>query len=340
MTALRKYLLLLGLLSIALSVIVRRAYDLPYPAQLGPQFDNFVRMEDRDQISEKQAEVVLLGDSILALGISAEQMETRLGRAVYPIARPGSASASWYLSLKNMVVTTTPRPSYVVIFFRDSILTAPGYRVNGKYFALTDELAYRDDALVIEKAFIRQSSPLEQFVESYFPIYSGRLRIRETLDYYIRYGLTNLAGCDPGCNENANYIVFNDQNIDNVLLVEAIATAESYLYTPERLDFDAQLPNSLLPDMISLAQEHNIQLVFVRTKHFTYPTLASQPVALQVYNSKLAAYLQENDIPLLDFSSDPRLTEDLYVDSHHMSAQGAAVFTELVAEALAKLLME
>ncbi len=334
MAGFRKYVLLLGFLFITLSIVVRQAYDLPYPAQLGPQFDNFVRMEDRNRISEKQAEIVLLGDSILALGMNPAQLENHLGRVVYSLARPGSASASWYLSFKNMIGYASPRPRYVVIFFRDSILTAPGYRVNGKYFTLIDELAYRDDTLVIEKAFVQQSGPLEQFIEKYFPVYSGRLQVRETLDYYIRYGLTSLAGCDPGCNENANYIVFNDNNIDNVLLVEAIATAESYLYTPQRLDFDNQVSRSFLPDIITLAEENDIQLIFVRTKHFTYPTLASQPLALQEYSKKLAVYLEQNNIPLLDFSSDPRLTENLYVDSHHMSEQGAVVFTKIVGEAL------
>ncbi len=331
-------LVIFGLLVTALSVLIPLRYGVTYPKPLGPSLDNYVRPKDFEEITTRQAEVVLVGDSILVLGIDPEELTRLTGRETYSMGTPGSASAVWYLSIKNVITKVPVPPKYVVVFFRDTILTAPGYRVNGKYFNLVDELAYRDDALLLQKAFIAQMGPVEQVFDQYFPLYGSRLRLRETIDYYIRYGLTNLLGCDAACNDRANIAVFQDLNIDNSLLVEAIATAESYLYTPERLDFDNQIGKSFLPDMVQRAQDKGIQIILVRTKHQIYPTEASQPLALRDYIEKLEAYASENGLVYLDFSHDERLTPDLFADSHHLNERGSQVFTEILTEALLPIL--
>ena len=80
---------------------------------------------------------------------------------------------------------------------------------------------------------------------------------------------------------DANLAVFQDLNLDSNLLVDAIATAKSYLYTPDQLDFAAQLDKSFLPDIVGLAKENNIQLILVRTKHLDDPTEASESCCAQ-----------------------------------------------------------
>jgi lysophospholipase L1-like esterase len=61
---------------------------------------------------------------------------------------------------------------------------------------------------------------------------------------------------------------------------------------------------------------------------------ASEPNALQEYKRKMAAYLDANDVPLLDFSYDPRLPEEYFADVLHMNETGKAAFTQLLADAL------
>jgi lysophospholipase L1-like esterase len=90
--------------------------------------------------------------------------------------------------------------------------------------------------------------------------------------------------------------------------------------------------------MIHLAQKNNIQLILVRTKHLTYPTEASEPLALREYMQKFKAYAAQNNITVLDFAHDERLTPDLFADSHHLTEAGKAVFTEMLAEALKLIL--
>jgi hypothetical protein len=333
-----RYILSLAILLTVTSVIIPLRYDVSYPKKLGPKFNNEMRTQYRTDIEAKNANLVLVGDSILATSVDPAQLEQLTGESTYSMGIPGSASAGWYLAMKNIIVKSTHKPKYVVIVFRDTILTAPGYRVNGKYFTLVDMLANNDDTLVIQKAFIQQMSPVEQWADRYLPLYGSRLRLRETVDYYIRYSLPNLVGCNQGCNDDANIAVFRDLNLDTNLLTEAIATAESYLYTPDQLNFSAQLDKSFLPDIVELAKENNIQLILVRTKHLDDPSEASESAALKGYIQALKTYAEQNSIAVLDFSHDERLTKDLYVDSHHLTPAGSTVFTQMLADALIPIL--
>jgi len=333
-----RYILGLAVLLTMTSIVIPLRYDVSYPKKLGPKFNNEIRMQYQEDIVKNNANVVLIGDSVLAVSIDPDQLQQLTGENTYSIAIPGSASAVWYLALKNIIVKSPHKPQYVIIFFRDTILTAPGYRVNGKYFTLVDMLANTDDTLVIQKAFIQQMGPVEQWADRYVPLYGSRLRLRETVDYYIRYTLTNLVGCNQQCNDDANIAVFLDLNLDTNLLVDAIATAESYLYTPDQMDFAAQLDKSFLPEIVQLAQENNIQLILARTKHLNAPTEASESTALKNYIKALKTYAEQNNVIVLDFAHDEHLTSDLYVDSHHLSPAGSVVFTKMVAEALAPIL--
>jgi len=333
-----RYILSLGILLAITSVAIPLRYDISYPKKLGPKFDNEIRWQYQTEIVEKKANLVLVGDSILELSVNPQQLTELTGESTDSIAIPGSASAVWYLAMKNIIAKSPHKPRYVVIVFRDTILTAPGYRVNGKYFSLVDMLANTDDSLVIEKAFIQQMSPPEQWADRYLPLYGSRLRLRETIDYYIRYSLPSLLGCNPNCNDQANTTVFQDLNLDANLLVEAIATAESYLYTPEQMDFAAQLNKSFLPEIVKLSRENNIQLILVRTKHLDQPTEASESVRLKGYLQALKTYAEQNKVVVLDFAHDERLTSDLYVDTHHLTPAGATVFTKMLAEALLPIL--
>jgi hypothetical protein len=333
-----RYVLCLAVLLIITSVVIPLRYDVTYPKKLGPKFNNEIRTQYRRDIVEKIANLVLIGDSILDRSVNPTQLEQLTNESTYSLAIPGSASAVWYLAMKNIIAKSTHKPQYVVIVFRDTILTAPGYRVNGKYFNLVDMLADTDDSLVIQKSFIEQMSPVEKWADRYLPLYGSRLRLRETVDYYIRYSVPGLLGCNEQCNDDANIAVFLDLNLDANMLVEAIATAESYLYTSERMDFAAQLDKSYLPDIVELAKENNIQLILVRTKHLDDLTEASESAPLKGYIQALKDYAQQNGVIVLDFAHDERLTKDLYVDSHHLSQVGSAVFTEMLANALTPIL--
>ncbi len=330
----RRFFLLFGLLLLASTFYLPRRYGLTLPQPIGPQLDDYIQRRYRNTVNELQPDLVLVGDSVLELGVNQDQLAELTGKKVYKIGLFGSASAEWYLIIKNQLLEADHSPDAVLIFFRDSILTAPAYRVAGKYLLRVDELSTPEDTLLLQKAYINAMNPLEKWADRYLPLYISRLRLRETLDFYLRYSLPRLTGCDIECTDNATLQVFQDNNIDEKLLVDAVATAESYLYAPQRLDFAGQVGKSFLPDMIQMARENDVTLILVRTRNLFYPDAPSEPLALRRYIRDFKAYAAENGVTVLDFAHDERLTPDLFYDPLHLTEDGARVFTSLLAEAL------
>ncbi|MBV6397615.1 MAG: hypothetical protein HFACDABA_03229 [Anaerolineales bacterium] len=331
----RQYLIALLVMTLALSLYLPARYDSPYPRPITPQFDTHIRKVYLEEISAKRSEMVLLGDSMLAPAVDPAALGARLGMNPYMISLPGSASTLWYLIAKNNIVDAQPRPKYLVIFFRDSMMTVPGYRVTGRYFEQIDEFARPQDGELIQRAYLDQMNPLEKVAEAYLPIYGLRWRIREGLDTRMRYALPKAIGCDQPCMDNAMEVVFGSLNIDLVFLSEAQAAADDYLYSRNVLDFESQVGDSFLPDLINLCQYNGIQLVLVRMRILRFVTPGSEPPALHTYGEQLRAYLEASGVIYLDYSDYAALTEDDFSDPVHLNKQGQALFTETFGNDLA-----
>lgn len=330
-----KFGLILTIILVLTSILIPRSYGLTFPRNPGPVTDRQVRTDHLKYLEERRPQIVVMGDSTLELGLDTEALARQTGRSVYKIAIPGSASALWYLILKNNIAEAAYPPEYVLIVFRDSILTAPGYRVHGSYFALVDEYARRNEPLFIRNSFVNLMNPLEIAAEKYFPLYVARGQIHSRIDASLRYLPPSLFGCDENCVDYSLGEIFAGADLEPKVLVDAVGAAESYLYTPERLDFDSQVGDSYLPEMIRIAQESGIRLVFVRIKVET-ANAASDP-HLAEYLDSLRAYIDQRGAYLLDFGDDPRLTDDLFRDVIHLNEEGKARFTEMVAEGLKRI---
>jgi len=332
-----KFSLLLSVIIVSTSIILPRLYDLEFPRDAGPVLDTKVRRNYIDILVEQEPEIVLLGDSTLVLGVDAELLAQQTGESVYSIGIPGSASALWYLLLKNNIAESSYKPKYLLVVFRDTILTAPGYRVHGSYFDLVDEYARRNEPLLIQNSFINLMNPLEIAAEKYLPLYVARPELRSSIDAQIRYVFPAFFGCDRDCTDYSMGDIFSGADLEPKALVDAVAAAESYLYTSDQMDFFVRLNRSYLPEMIHIAKENNIQIVFVRIKvESAEPRTANSPAMIN-YLVSLTNYLANESVPLLDFGSDPRLTHDLFRDSIHLNEQGKVVFTEMLADELKKI---
>ena len=334
MRFLLKFSLLLTIILIAASVFLPAAHGVTFPRTPGPALDRYIRSDRLKEINETQPQVILIGDSTLNLGLDPAALAAQTDKTVYSIGIPGSASALWYLVLKNTIADVEHKPDYVLIIFRDTILTAPAYRVQGSYFAQLDENAGRNEPVLIEKAFVNQMNPLELAAEKYFPPYVFRTELRGRIDAGIRYLVPPLFGCDVNCTDLALGELFEGADLEPQGLVNAVGAAESLLYTPEQLDFHAQVDKSFLPDMIEIAQANNIQLVFVRIK---VESGIGNSATLDQYLADLAAYLDAQNVSLLDYGDDPRLTTDLFRDPIHLNEAGRALFTQMVADGLKEI---
>jgi hypothetical protein len=332
-----KFSLSLAIILIAASVFLLRSRGVAFPREPGPILDREVRFNHLQHINEYRPQIVLLGDSTLVLGVDPEALAEQTDKSVYSIGIPGSASALWYLLIKNSIAEAQHKPEYILVVFRDTILTAPGYRVQGSYFELLDEYARRNEPVLVEKSFVNLMNPLEIAAEKYFPLYVFRSDIRRRIDAFIRYPAPSLFGCDGYCTDYALGGLFEGADMEPRALVEVVGAAESLLYTPEQLDFESQVDRSLLPDMIEFANGSGIRLVFVRIK--VESGMGDDP-ELGKYLDDLKNYLDERDAFLLDFGDDPRLTSDLFRDAIHFNEEGRQLFTRLLATGMMELFEE
>jgi hypothetical protein len=335
MRTFRQYLFILLLSFIALNLYALKRYDLSYPFPLGPQLDNAIRQKHAKSIMERQPKIVLIGDSTLTKGVNAKSLSAKLNAPIYSIDLPGSASTLWYLIIKNNITQVKTPPKYLLIFFRDTVLTMPGYRVQGQYFEQIDEYATPKDGLLIERAFIGVMNPMERFTEAYIPIYTARWQMRKEIESRIRYDLSGITGCNADCTDKALSQIFNDNSASSQGLNEAIAAADENLYTRYTLDFENQVNKSFLPEIVRMAKENNIQLALIRmkTRQFTQPF-----PALDNYMNDLKTYAQANNVIMLDFAGDPRLRPELFMDILHLNEEGKIIFTDILADTLKPLI--
>ena len=335
-----KYIVMLALALAALTWYIPVRYGLTYPQPVGPQFSNDVRSGHSEIIDNNHIDVVLVGDSTLARSMDENLFSQEIGQPAHIVYVPGSSSAVWYLVLKNIIIDgTTDRPRYVIIFFRDTILTLPDFHVGGGRITEVDEFATANEPFLLKTAYLNFMNPLEIGAEEYFPLYGVRQRIYDSMDYHLRTSLPSLfLSCKYECLDRANSAVFYDiENIDQNFSEGFLMMEESRLFTPKAMNFDYQIDRSFLPEMIRLARENDIQLIFVHSRTLTYPSVDAEPKGMSTYKQALSAYLKEHNIPLLDFSYDLRLPADYFEDPLHMNATGQAVFSKLLAEAFLEL---
>jgi len=329
----KQYLLSLMILSGILSAFVFLRYADGYPFPVGPQFNPQIRHIYEITIEKEQPQIVVIGDSVAASNIDPDLMTIQLKEPVMMITEFGGGSALFYLIIKNNIATAEYKPDVLVLMFRDTVLTSPGFRVRGSYFAVLDEYARRDDDLALKLAVLDQMSPLEKLAERYFPPYWARWDLRSILVFKtINSPLWFLFGCDATCYESAMEERFDDEALEVDELTETMNSAEDFLYTDANLDFEKQVERSFLPEIVRICKENNIQLVLLRTKIQRFSRENPEPAALREYIEDLNAYAEENGVVLVDFAHDERLQPALFEDSHHLNEVGKRLFSEMLAE--------
>jgi hypothetical protein len=300
--------------------------------------DKRVRDHFQYYIETNQPEIVLLGDSTLADSVDPDLLSAILDQKVYQIGYSGSASAVWYLIVKNNIITAATPPDHLVLFFRSTILTTPDFLVTGKYFEFVDELARPDDIILLERAYINSYSWAEKLGERYVPLYGERFNLLAILDRLVKYSLPRLLFGTPVDEVDfALDFVFENQNRDLEQLNIAIRNIQTDLYSPQNLQFNQQIDRSFLPEIVRLCEENGITLTFVRMKSLEYPTQDSEPRALRRYMNELENYFAERGIKYFDLSQIDVLTDEHFKDLIHLNAEGELIFTRLLAEALADL---
>lgn len=308
-------------------------FQVPKTKPIGPLLDSNVHKGYQKIVNQEKPKIVLLGDSYLDTGIDEAYLNELTNEKIVKIAKHGSASAMWYLLIKNNIVTARNKPAYIVVFFRGTMLTTPEFRTTGTYLTNLDEFASPDDRLFVQLAYVSQMSKFEQFLDQYIPLYAYRQLIRTSIDRMLKYPLPARA-LDKDT-EEVNLALNNAFGDPEIAQLNAIINAaEMYLYKPSKLDFESQLPRSFLPEIVDLCRNNDIQLVLVREKVIEFSTEAQQPKGLTDYTRSLEAYLNEKHVIFFDLAFDPRIKKDYFYDSLHMTEEGKMFFTEIFAQEL------
>ncbi len=288
-------------------------------------------------LARERPEVVLIGNSMLGQGVHARWLAKLLGRSVVKFDRGGSASAVWYLIVKNVIAPAKPGPKTVVIFFRDIYLTHPRQRVGGDYFEHIRSLSHTSEPLLERLAL--EKGWAETLVSRLLPAFRYRHDITEGIDRAIKdAAVGRIARVKRGEVQRAIRRSFADRKMDKAQLSAAQDKAEK-VDQSDLFDFDANIDRSFLPAIIEALKGAGIGLVFVRVKTRKAAVHGRESKLLKKYIASLKAYLNRAQVPLLDFTYDERITLEHYARGDHLSRdKGRSLFTQILAEALKPLL--
>ena len=301
------------------------------------------QQEKSDTVVELEAaleaadpEVLLVGNSLVGVGVDTEALSKALGgKRVHTLWTTGSLAPHWYAMLENRVYANGRVPPVVVIantLRRTTTLRVGGARLQAD---LAENMSDFEPVLGA-KVFGRKTASGSSAWD--------RLKARRTaLNRAQRDGLKGRAvglfwdGPGEGSrNARAQALadealgrVFDPENaIDIDLLERVVPIVEVDLDRPKRGDKENAVADSLLPDLIDLAQENGSRIVFV---WMPVSDRAQELEAVPIEDRREAIRLiTEKGAGLIDLS-EMKLEPSNFRDLNHLSKSGSAIFTAALA---------
>lgn len=272
------------------------------------------------EIDAIRPDYVWIGNSMLGSRIDQNVLAQSLGdNCCYVMATAGAESAWTHQALKNIVLAAERRPRKVFIFFRDTYLTRPSYRAQDMYWWRIERLSH-DSEPELERA-MRASRTWQETLEyqlgRLYPLQKRRPAATAMIER-IAGGLTGSSEESPGSKYNELF------GLDKMKQMESDDTAFDKT-DPAHFDFAGTVEASLLPSMIKLAKDAGVELVFVRVQR--RPTRV-EPAELQTYLAQLKDYVTFKGAGFYDFTGDPELTLDHYLDGDHIRPEWRRESTE------------
>jgi hypothetical protein len=276
-------------------------------------------------------DAIFIGNSTLRFGVDYKMYSQRTGIKSLRFSLDGSASACWYLMFKNVILNAPHTPKVVVFFFRDAYLTDPSFRVTGNYKPYVDQYAGPAEPVLDQLAYQEHMNTMTYFLSRHWPMYRQRDQIKANMVESAKNTLPSLLLEKVDINQSIDR-VFDEKHMDGKQLTRRQLAAES-TGNVRRNDFAANVENSFLPEIIRLAKENNIGIIFVRMKRRRDLKENSQSPNLLKYADDLRQYLEVNNAEMIDFTHEKRILEKHFDVGDHLSvAEGKALFTQLLAE--------
>ena len=275
-------------------------------------------------LREAANDYILIGDSMAGTRIDPRHLSRLIGgRGAAALFHPASGPAYWYLTFKNFVVNARLRPRTVVFFFRDENLTDTLFRV---YPSALDRVARQREPVLDELLAARSRGAFYRLHGAVRRVYQHDQTRAWLEPVLIRAPLAWSAG------RSARHTLLDTIN-NEVFALEALrpmVAADMAAASGEALDFDRNLPTSVLPEILRLSKLSGIRVAFVRVQR--RPSTDGPPPqspALQRYVRRLWEYLHSNGAIFHDDWGDPDQPLSAYEDGDHVKKEFRRTYTEI-----------
>jgi len=280
---------------------------------------------------------VLIGNSMLGSRIDPKLLAREIGEPVGFLMRNGSASAVWYLLLKNYVAAADLGDCNVAIFFRETTLTQPRLRLWRR--AALRAVSRQDDPEFDEILAVRGNSwqeRLRRAALTWADPDGWRSSFRNAVNRSALPRNPKIAGFDT--------TEANVQRVNAVFALDDLRPADDDDELIEsgdlaRFDFEANVGGSFLPHMLDLADEHGFKLWFIQVKR--RPRRNDLPrdtaSALDEYTRALRSYVEGRNAGLIDLRGSSRISVDLFGRRDHIARDHRDDYTQMFPELAAAM---
>ena len=334
---------------VAVPAVIGRRLPRPSNADDVDTELDFNPSAERRDLEKRNPGWVLIGNSMLNSRIHSDLLQRASGWKCAKLAIGGTQSAIWWLLFKNVLIASRARPLRVSVFFRESDLTWPDFRLSGGNAERISRLKRRhepewDRVMAGRKPVVSRSAAA---AERFFGVDDhddwARRRVQDAA-----FSLTSLEGVKRGKRRlELNELFALDQLREDLgddggsggeEPAPGIATSDASdasdamppdpgMYAQAPTVFDPSPAASFLPHFIELAARHDIRLHFHRVKR--RPDTEGRRPDLPVfrrYQKDLAAYLRDHGCAYSDESGDPELDLSWYQDGDHIDRERRDAF--------------
>jgi hypothetical protein len=275
-------------------------------------------------LREAANDYILIGDSMAGTRIDPGHLSRLVGgHGAAALFHPGSGSAYWYLTFKNFVVNAGLKPRAVVFFFRDENLTDTLFRV---YPSALDRVAKQQEPVLDEILAARSQGAFYRLHGALRRVY----QYDQTRAWLEPVLINAPLAWSAGRHARAQFLETINNEVFTLEALRPMAAADMATASPEALDFDRNLPTSVLPEILRLSKISGIRVAFVRVQR--RPTGSGPPPQsreLQEYVRKLWSYLETNGAIYHDDWGDPDQPLAVYEDGDHVTRAFRRTYTEI-----------
>lgn len=331
-------LIIWGVLTIAVPILVlsKVLTGVGFKSVALRSFGDNAVMDVGHEIAELQSakpDYVGIGNSMLytRLGRTPEKLNALTHRKFCLIVKDGTASAAWYLTLKNVVAASGVKPKVVFFFIRDNDITSPKFRTAGRSLSYLNSLrgkreAALDKVLGAEPSSIGLVDTVSDWLNGPSGLFTFKLWDEKVPNRMIELAMDIGGGTGKAAQRTALAQRFSIEKLRGDVAADMPAASsnetqrlDSYNNLSTNYNADAA-DQSLLPAMMEVARKQGIKLLFFRVKRRPdeQGNVSDEPPEMRGYIQHLKQWIEERGGLFFDESYDPAIRLSDYLDGDHI----------------------